>query len=117
MGPKTFDEGREGFVRFREEGWEKVVSREHVVEGVYPKLQEGSEQGQGKAEGEGEDFELMLRGTVDYGLKDGSKGRAEWAGHMVLKYLKEEGGYKLAFYQVWIVSRSLLVDVERFWYG
>lgn len=97
MGANTFH-GRQGFVQFREEGWEKVHAREHVILDVYPKVKEG-----GEAK-EGEEYELMLRGTVDYEMKDGGKGKAEWAGHMVLQYLKEEGGYKLAFYQVWIVS-------------
>ncbi|KAJ9107642.1 hypothetical protein QFC21_001102 [Naganishia friedmannii] len=106
MGPNTFN-GRPGFLQFREQGWEKVQSREHVVLDVYPKAD-----AEGKGEQEGGEFELMLRGTVDYGLKDGGKGRAEWAGHMVLKYLEDEGGYKLAFYQVWIASHMLYLRAK-----
>ena len=92
MGPNTFN-GREGFIKFREQGWEKVSSRRHVVLDVFPRLGEGKEE-----------CELMLRGTVEYGMNDGGKGAADWAGHMKLRYLEDEGGYKLAFYQVWIVS-------------
>jgi prepilin-type processing-associated H-X9-DG protein len=94
MGDKTFT-GREEYVKFREAGWEKVASREHVVLDVFPKEKEGNG-----------DAELMLRGTVAYGMKDGSNGSADWAGHMKLRWLEDEGGYKLAFYQVWIVSRE-----------
>ncbi|KAI5449234.1 hypothetical protein NCC49_005213 [Naganishia albida] len=94
MGDKTFN-GREGYIQFREAGWAKVESREHVVLDVFPKKEKAGN----------EDEELMLRGTVAYGMKDGSEGRAEWAGHMKLRYSKEEGGYKLAFYQVWITMR------------
>lgn len=92
MGSKTYN-GREGFIQFREEGWDKVASREHVVLDVFP-----------KKGGERQDAELMLRGAVRYGMKDGSEGKADWAGHMKLQWLEDEGGYKLAFYQVWIVS-------------
>ncbi|KAJ9115947.1 hypothetical protein QFC22_005090 [Naganishia vaughanmartiniae] len=101
MGPNKFN-GRQGFIQFREQGWEKVETREHVVLDVYPKRQD---------DGKEDEFELMLRGTVDYGLKDGGKGHAEWAGHMVLQYLKEQGGYKIAFYQVWIPSFDYLLLV------
>jgi hypothetical protein len=101
MGLKTFN-GREGFIQFREEGWEKVATREHVVLDVFPK--------QG---GEKEDVELMLHGAVRYGMKDGSEGKADWAGHMKLKWLEDEGGYKLAFYQVWIVSCSFCLSCNQ----
>jgi hypothetical protein len=96
MGAQTFN-GREGHLQFREAGWEKVARREHVVVDVFA-----------RPVGEGEEAELMLRGTVKYGMKDGSEGNADWAGYMKLTWLEEEGGYKLAFYQVWIVSRYWL---------
>lgn len=94
MGGNTFN-GRDGFIEFREKGWEKVAAREHVVLDVFPKT---------GAAAEGEDAELMVRGTVDYGMKDGSAGAADWAGYMKLRWMHDAGGYKLAFYQVWLVS-------------
>lgn len=96
MGSQTFH-GRQGFLSFREGGWEKVREREHVVLDVFAR----------PSAREGEDTELMIRGTVEYGMKDGSAGHADWAGFMKLRWLEEEGGYKLAFYQVWIVSREM----------
>ncbi|KAJ9094335.1 hypothetical protein QFC20_006903 [Naganishia adeliensis] len=92
MGSQTFH-GRQGVLSFREGGWEKVREREHVVLDVFARPDAR----------EGEDTELMIRGTVEYGMKDGSAGHADWAGFMKLRWLEEEGGYKLAFYQVWIL--------------
>ena len=45
----------------------------------------------------------MLMGTVDYGLKNGKKLRAEWAGKMYLT------NGKISFYQVYIDSSPMLV--------
>jgi hypothetical protein len=45
----------------------------------------------------------MLMGTVDYGLKNGKKLRAEFAGKMYLT------NGKISFYQVYIDSSPLLV--------
>lgn len=45
----------------------------------------------------------MLMGTVDYGLKNGKKLRAEFAGKMYLTH------GKISFYQVYVDSSPLLV--------
>jgi len=90
MGPITY-EGHAGLHRFREAGWEKVALRKHVVKGVFPSLTSPDE--------------LMLYGTVDYGMKDGSsKEGVEWAARMVFADPTVEAP-KLKFYQVYITQR------------
>jgi hypothetical protein len=64
-----------------------VASRHHILTDKYPK----------------DDSDMMLMGTVDYGLKNGRKVKCEWAGRMYLK----EG--KISFYQVYLDSTPLLV--------
>lgn len=89
MGPTEF-KNKEGVMKFREAGWEKVETRKHIVNGIFPSSDKPEEQ-------------VMLNGTVDYGMKDGtSKSGIEWAALMNLT--KENGEYKLQKYQVWIVS-------------
>ncbi|RQM08217.1 hypothetical protein DH86_00000661, partial [Scytalidium sp. 3C] len=43
--------------------------------------------------------ELMLYGTVAYGYKDGRKAEIEWAGRVNMT--KENGEWKMSFYQVY----------------
>ena len=71
--------------------WAAVDSRKHVLLQVNPL---------------GSDIEdLLLHGTVEYGLKESSKKvLIEWAGHMVFT---TEG--KIKFYQVYMDSSPLLV--------
>lgn len=69
--------------------WEKVSSRRHNPVKIFPF-------------GAGAD-EVMLYGTVEYGLKDGKQASVEWAARAHL--VKEEGGVvKMDFYQVYLVS-------------
>lgn len=89
MGPTEF-KSHSGVMQFRQAGWEKVSTRKHVYKGVFPSSEKP-------------DSEVMLYGTVDYGMKDGSsKEGVEWAALMNLT--KVDGEYKLQRYQVWIVS-------------
>jgi hypothetical protein len=50
--------------------------------------------------------EVMLYGTVKYGLKDGGEREVEWAARAKLVKEGEEGEekVKLSFYQVYLVS-------------
>jgi ketosteroid isomerase-like protein len=64
-----------------------VASRHHVVIDIYPKS----------------DADLMLFGTVEYGLKNGRHLESEWAARMTLT----EG--KISFYQVYLDASPLLV--------
>ncbi len=84
--------GHDGVQTFREAGWEKVLWRRHVCRGIFPSPSSPS-------------TEIMTYGTVDYGFKDGTvKEGVEWAARLVLAYV--EGQPKLAFYQVYIVSKN-----------
>jgi hypothetical protein len=69
--------------------WEKVASRSHKPSMIYPF-------------GKGGD-DVMLHGTVDYELKDGKRAEGiEWAARA--KFGAEDGGLKMVFYQVYLVS-------------
>jgi hypothetical protein len=72
--------------------WTAVESRHHVVSKVYPAKNED---------------ELMLFGTVDYGLRSGRTVKSEWAGRMIFE------GEKLGFYQVWIDVSPVLVATGK----
>jgi hypothetical protein len=113
MGPNTFN-GREGFIKFREQGWEKVSSRRHVVLDVFPSAlpsplplcyHPSSHTRPSHATSI-----RTLFSPPQASEKHPKRHAADWAGHMKLNYLEDEGGYKLAFYQVWIVSRLVYVD-------
>ena len=69
--------------------WSAVASRKHKPEKIFPF-------------GPGSD-EVMLHGTVDYGMKDGRQiSGIEWAARAHL--VKESGTVKMDFYQVYLVS-------------
>lgn len=71
--------------------WEHVESRKHEPVKVFPFGANASE--------------VMLHGTVLYGLKSGLSQRADWA---ALAHLGEDSGVvRLAFYRVYLVSLSL----------
>ncbi len=72
-------------IQMRQGMWEKVASRKHVAEKIF-------------AFGPGSD-EVMLHGTVEYGMKDGTKALKEWAARA--KMSKEGGRVKMSFYQVY----------------
>lgn len=71
--------------------WEKVSSRKHKPQRIFPYGSNADE--------------VMLYGTVDYGLKDGKTASVEWAGHAHL--VKEGDAVKMDVYQVYLVSPSL----------
>ena len=51
----------------------------------------------------------MLHGTVDYELKDGKRAEGiEWAARA--RFGAEEGGLKMVFYQVYLVSGPFLLQ-------
>ena len=90
MGPTQYD-GHAGVQAFREAGWEKVSTRKHTVQGIFPSPTKPDE-------------ELMLYGLVDYGNKDGSKkDGVEWAGRMTLAK-DTDGSLRIRFYKVYFVS-------------
>jgi hypothetical protein len=68
--------------------WEKVASRKHKATKIFPF-------------GPNSD-EVMLYGTVQYGLKAGGESGLEWAARAHL--VKEDGRVKMDFYQVYLVS-------------
>lgn len=73
--------------------WEKVASRAHFPEKVYPFGANAQE--------------VMLYGTVKYELKDGKKATVDWAARAHLT--KEDGSVKMDFYQVYLVSRCVRI--------
>jgi hypothetical protein len=78
-----------GIIEMRHGMWEKVASRSHKPSMIYPF-------------GKGGD-DVMLHGTVDYELKDGKRAEGiEWAARA--KFGAENGGLKMVFYQVYLVS-------------
>ncbi|KAI0435087.1 hypothetical protein F5Y09DRAFT_293642 [Xylaria sp. FL1042] len=74
--------------------WEKIKSRRHKLDKVFPAVFELPEH-----EHEGR-FEYMLYGSADFELKSGEKLTGQWAGRAVLR--DGEGGLKYTFYQVYI---------------
>ena len=68
--------------------WQGVTSRKHKPIKIFPF-------------GNSSD-ELMLYGTVDYGLQNGKSLTADWGARAHL--VKEGSGYKMDFYQVYTVS-------------
>lgn len=88
MGTSQFD-GHAGVRKFREAGWEKVATRHHVCEGIFPNPDNKDE--------------VMTYGTVDYGFKDGTQKKGiEFATRLIMDQSKGEP--KIKFYQVFIVS-------------
>ncbi|TGJ87714.1 hypothetical protein E0Z10_g1030 [Xylaria hypoxylon] len=78
----------------RESMWEKIKSRRHKLDKVFPAafaLPEHESERQ---------FEYMIYGSVDLELKGGEKMAGQWAGRAVLR--DDEGRLKYAFYQVYI---------------
>jgi hypothetical protein len=67
--------------------WDKVSSRAHKPLRVFPYGPSSNE--------------LMLFGTVGYGLKSGESSSKDWAARAQLA--KEDGKVKMRFYQVYLV--------------
>ena len=100
MGPNQF-KGREGVMKFREAGWEKVATRKHVCKQVFPNPEKPEQ-------------EFMLYGTVSYGNKDGtSLDGVEWAARMVLDKPVSANDAKIQQYRVYIVSSRLRQTRDR----
>jgi hypothetical protein len=73
---------------FRKSLWEKVASRSHNPIKIFPFGAYADE--------------VMLYGTVKYGMKAGGENEVDWAARA--KLVKEDGKVKMAFYQVYLVS-------------
>jgi hypothetical protein len=71
--------------------WEKVASRKHVAKRVFPFGPNADD--------------VMLYGTVEYGLKAGGQSGLEWAARAHL--VKENGEVKMDYYQVYLVGLGL----------
>jgi len=78
--------GREEILSFRKGLWTTVQSRLHTPIKVFPFGANSTE--------------LMIYGTVVWGLKDGRKAEIDWAGRVNMT--KEDGEWKLSFYQVYL---------------
>jgi hypothetical protein len=76
--------------------WEKIVRRKHTAIKVFPF-------------GPNSD-EVMLYGTVEYGLKDGREAKVDWSARAHL--VKEDGAVMMDFYQVYLVSRIHSFDTD-----
>lgn len=70
--------------------WEKVSSRAHRAIKIFPFGPHAAE--------------VMLYGTVAYGLKDGGEKKVDWAARAELVKDEKDGKVRLAFYQVYLVS-------------
>ena len=68
--------------------WEKIVRRKHTAIKVFPFGPNANE--------------VMLYGTVQYGLKDGREATVDWAARAHL--VKKDGAVMMDFYQVYLVS-------------
>jgi len=79
--------------------WQGVTSRRHVPIKIFPFGSDADD--------------LMLYGTVEYGLQNGKSLTVDWAAraHMV----KDGSDYKMDFYQVYTVSslQPILKDGNR----
>jgi hypothetical protein len=73
--------------------WEKVSSRSHNPIKIFPFGSYSDE--------------VMLHGTVKYGLKSGGESGLDWAARAHL--VKVDGKVKMDFYQVYLVSPSYVL--------
>ncbi|KAF9741829.1 hypothetical protein PMIN03_008316 [Paraphaeosphaeria minitans] len=79
-------QGSEEILALRKGLWEKVASRVHNPMKIFPYGPNSNE--------------VMLHGTVKYGLKAGGESSLDWAAYARL--VKEEGNVKMEFYQVYL---------------
>lgn len=77
--------------------WESVSSRSHHPVKIFPF---------GKVDESAAEAEVMIYGTVEYGLKAGGGERKEWAARveMVREEVDGEGDWAMKLYQVYLVS-------------
>ncbi|KAF2267803.1 hypothetical protein CC78DRAFT_530580 [Lojkania enalia] len=78
--------GREEILALRKSMWEKVSSRLHKPLKIFPFGPDSNE--------------VMLRGTVKYGLKAGGESGLDWGAYARLT--KVDGAVKMEFYQVYL---------------
>jgi hypothetical protein len=78
----------QAILALRKSMWEKVSSRKHKAHKIFPFGPNADE--------------VMLHGTVKYGLKAGGESGLDWAARAHL--VKEDGQVKMDFYQVYLVS-------------
>lgn len=80
-------EGADAIAATRQKMWAAVVSRHHIVDQVYAHSP----------------AEIFLKGTVKYGLKDGSFATSEWSSNMVFDEAQQaQGKILLKYYQVYL---------------
>lgn len=91
---------RKEIIALRHAMWEKVATRKHTPVKVFPFGPKADE--------------VMLYGTVDYGLKSGGKNSIDWSARAHL--VKEQGVVKMNFYQVYLVSVECRVVLCPEWY-
>ncbi|KAI8634741.1 hypothetical protein F5Y19DRAFT_409872 [Xylariaceae sp. FL1651] len=77
--------------------WEKIKSRKHKPDKVFPASFEPAAAHQPEPEWS---FEYMLSGSLDLQMKTGEKAVAQWAGRAVLR--ETDGRLRYAFYQVYL---------------
>lgn len=65
-----------------------IISRKHVLEKIFPFS----------------DTEVMVYGSVTYGLRNGKEVKVEWAGRTVFEDQGGDDGLKMRFYQVYLDS-------------
>ncbi|QDS73594.1 hypothetical protein FKW77_001545 [Venturia effusa] len=71
--------------------WDKIASRKHVPIKIFPFGADSDE--------------VMLYGTVDYGLKEGGESRVDWAARAHL--VEDCGKVKMDFYQVYLDTAAM----------
>ena len=95
MGTRT-TKGYDGILELRKGLWSgPIQKRKHKVEKIFPF---------------GGEKEVMLYGSVDYGLKNGKELTVQWAGRAVL--VEHEGGLRFKVYQVYLDSAPVTNAVK-----
>ncbi|KAL7789870.1 hypothetical protein V8C37DRAFT_190051 [Trichoderma ceciliae] len=92
--------GYEELRTMREGMWSIVQERKHTVAKVFPGRF-------GEAADGGKECELMLYGDVAYKTKDGNSSTVPWAGHGILRKVRDDDGdeeWKFAEYRVYLLK-------------
>lgn len=93
MGSLPESASIEDIAATRQKMWKGVASRHHVVKKVFVNNEPGT-----KAD------EIILSGTVEYGLEDGKTNTVSWVSRMIFdeKEREENDNVVLKFYQVYL---------------
>lgn len=92
MGTRKAD-GYDQILEVRKGLWSgPIKTRKHTLKKIFPFGDNSNE--------------LMLYGTVDYGLKNGKSLTVDWAGRALM--MEEKGKLKLGFYQVYLVGATCI---------